>query len=118
MSANNYFLTRKKAHDLNEVTVAAAYTVKIGRASDGFKFDCVVNVTEPAANMTVTVPDSGYEGQLLLINLTSNDDSKTVTIADTTGGLESTMATAGQYQLSMWVNSTSGWVVLKESVTS
>ena len=108
----------KKAFDLRTKTVTGTYTVKVGSVSDNFIFDRVINITNPAANFTLTVPDGRYAGQQLSINLTANTGSKTVTIADTTGGLESTMATTGMYQLSEWTNSTTGWVVLKESVTS
>ena len=118
MSASNWFLTRKKAHDINEVTVTGTYTVRVGRTTDGHKFDTVVNVTDPSANFTLTVPDGVYEGQELLVNLTSNSSSVTVTLSGTTGSFDGTLDAAGQYILGKWINSTVGWASIKESVAS
>jgi len=118
MSANNWFLTRKKAHDINEVTVTGTSTVRVGRTTDGHKFDTVVNITDPSANFTLTVPDGVYECQILLVNLTSNTSSVTVTLSGTTGSFDGTLDTAGDYILGMWINSTVGWLSLSEEVAS
>jgi polygalacturonase len=117
MSAFNWFETEKRAFDLRTKTVDDDYTVKIGSVSNNFVFDRVIVVSDPAANCTITVPDGIYVGQQLIITLESNDNSKTVTI-DGNAAQDSTMATAGMYQISLWTGATTGWVVLKESVTS
>jgi hypothetical protein len=119
MSAGNFLNTEKRAYDQYTKIVAAAYTVKTGRVTDNFVFDRVVDVVDPAANFTITLPDGSYPGQNLIIRLSSNSDSKTVTVAAATGsGGDSTMATAGMYMLLAWIDSTTGWVAVKESVTS
>lgn len=117
MSANNWFLTQKKAVDINQVTVAADYTAKLGSVSDGFRFNPVIIVSEPAANLTVTVGNGVFVGQQLIITLESNSGAKTLTI-DGNAAQDSTMASAGMYQISVWTGATTGWVVVKESVTS
>jgi len=117
MSAFNWFNTEHRAFDLRTKVVNAAYTVRVGTVANNFVVDRVINIVDPAADFTLTVPNGLYPGQQLMINLVSNGNSKTVTI-DGNAAQDSTMATAGQYQISEWTNSTTGWVVLKESVTS
>jgi len=119
MSSANYFETRRKAYNLRTKAVTTTYTTRAGGTSDNFIEDRVITVTNPSDDFTITVSDGTYEGQRLLITLLANTSSKTVTVAATTGSAgDSTMATAGMYMSLEWVNSTTGWVVLSESVTS
>ena len=111
MSANNYFVTRKKAYDLHEVSVTQAnYTVRTGRVADGLQEDRVVNITTTSGgdDITITVPDGAYEGQRLLINLVTCGDDETVTVSTTTGD-DATLGDTGDFVSYEWVNATSGW---------
>jgi len=119
MSSANHFETRRKAYDLRTKAVTTTYSTREGGTTDNFIEDRVITVTDPDDNFTITVSDGTYEGQRLLITLLANTNSKTVTVTATTGSAgDSTMATAGMYMSLEWVNSTSGWIVLSESVTS
>lgn len=119
MAQANFQFERKQNYDLRKKTVTADYTIKTGRATDSFVFDNPVDVVDPAANVALTLPDGAYPGQTLLIRLSSNSESKTITVTASTGsGGDSTMATAGMYMYLLWVDSTTGWVSVKESVTS
>ncbi len=119
MSAGNFFNTEKRASEQYTKTVNATYTVKTGRVTDNFVFDRVLNIVNPAANFTITLPDGSFQGQRLQINQGSNTGSKTTTVAAATGsGGDSTLDTAGQYMILEWVNSTTGWVAVSESVAS
>ena len=117
MSIENFLFTEARGYVAGTKTIDAAYTVRVGTAANSFHVDRVVVVEDPAADMTLTVPDGLFVGQQLLITLESNDDSKTLTI-DGNAAQDSTMETAGMYQISEWVGATTGWVVLKESVTA
>lgn len=120
MSAGNLFETRRKAFKLRTVDVTADYTVKLGGTSDNYVYDRVLNVDSSAeANIAITLGNGVYEGQRLLINFTVEGSAETITVtAETGSGGDSTMDTAGQYMSLEWVNSTTGWVVLAESVAS
>ena len=125
MSGGNWFLTRKKAVDLRTIamTTSAAlttYTVKVGTSSNDFIVDRVINITTGAGgDITITVPDGTFEGQRLLINFVVDGGTSTVTVVASTGAAgDSTMVDAGMYMSLEWVNSTLGWVVLSESVTT
>ncbi len=125
MSGGNWFLTRKKAFDLRTIamTTSAAlttYMVKVGTSSNDFIVDRVINVTTGAGgDITITIPDGTFEGQRLLINFVVDGGTSTVTVVGSTGtGGDSTMVDEGMYMSLEWVNSTLGWVVLSENVTT
>jgi len=116
MSIENFLFTEGRGYEAGTKTIDAAYTVRVGTGANSFHIDRVVIVDDPAANLTVTVPDGLYVGQELLIVFESNSDSKILTI-DGNAAQDSTMNDAGMYQISLWTGETTGWVVLKESVT-
>ena len=124
MSKGNWFETRRGAFDLREKAITAAYTTRAGGTGDTFIEDRVITITDPAASFTVQVSDGTYEGQELLITLLSNASTVTITLAEKTGSsatntdLAGTIATAGMYWDLLWVNATTGWVSIKESVTT
>ena len=113
MSAGNYFLTRKKAFDLREVTInAATYTAKVGAPSDNFIEDRVIHVN--VVPCTITIPDGTYEGQRILVNCVDTDIAGTQAIEPDTPAAASDLAftVLGNYGTFEWVNSTAGWVTL------
>lgn len=125
MSSTNLFETRRKAFVLRTFAISTSstvttYTAKVGTVANNFVVDRVIDVTTTANNdITITVPDGQFEGQRLLINFTAEGSAETVTVAASTGtGGDSTMTSAGQYMSLEWVNSTTGWVALSESVAT
>jgi len=124
MSKGNWFETRRGAYDLREKAVTATYTTRAGGSGDNFIEDRVITITDPAASFTLSVSDGTYEGQELLVALLSNTSTVTVTLAADTSSsatntdLAGTVTTAGQYWMLMWVNATTGWVSIKESVAT
>lgn len=125
MSAGNLFETRRKGfvQRTKEITTSATvttYTVRLGGASDNFICDRVINVTTTDGNdLAIALGSGTYEGQRLLINFVTEGNAETITVTAATGsGGDSTMATAGMYMSLEWMNSTVGWVVLAESVTT
>jgi hypothetical protein len=95
---------------LHERTFTATGTVKTGRAdsNDNGLIDNPVLITDPAANVTLTVPDGKQVGQVLFILFTSDASSKTVTITTTTGD-DGSLTAAGDYAAFHWMGATSGW---------
>ena len=69
--------------EINKRTVTGTYTVRTGRDSDFFVVDNPVDVADPAADFTLTVPSGVRMGQQLLVVMSSNDDSKTCSISVT-----------------------------------
>jgi len=119
MSSGNFQFERKRSYELRQRDITGTYTVKTGTATYNGIIDNPIQIADPAASFTLTVPDGAYPGQTLFIGLTSNASSVTVTVTASTGsGGDSTMATAGMYMYLVWVDSTTGWVSVKESVTS
>jgi len=116
MSAFNWFTTRKKAFDLRTVAVSAAYTARLGSVANNFIIDRVINVSDPAANIAITIPNGTYEGQQLLVNLLSDTNSKTTTVTTTTGS-DYALTTAGDYASIEWTNATTGWIASHELTT-
>jgi len=64
-------------------TVTGTYTARTGRPTDSFVLDHPIDIADPAADFTLTIPDGVAMGQELLIVMSSNDDSKTATISFT-----------------------------------
>lgn len=83
MSLTNYFYNLIKALEQNKVTVTGTYTVRVGTVANGFAVDRVIDVDDPAADFTLTVPDGEQIGQELLIVMSSNGSSKTCTVSVT-----------------------------------
>ena len=125
MSAFNWFNTRKRAFEQRTIAITTSatvttYTAKVGSTANNLITDRVINVTTAAGcDITITLPDGVYEGQRLLVNFITDGGTSTVTVVATTGaGGDSTMVDAGMYMTLEWVNSTTGWIVLAESVTT
>lgn len=125
MSAGNWFETRRKAHDLRtkELTTSSTlttYTVRTGGSTYEFIEDRVIEVTTTDGNdITITVPDGSYPGQRLLIVFIAEGNAETVTVAASTGsGGDSTMTSVGEYMSLEWIDGTTGWVAISESVAS
>ena len=114
MSAGNLQFTTNRAYDLNEKTFTATGTLRTGRSADHFIFDNPVKVTDPAADVTLTVPDGVELGQRLHVNFTSDASSKTVTV-DTTTGDNGSLTAAGDFVSMEWCGATSGWQKLSHS---
>jgi hypothetical protein len=83
MSVSNYFYNKLRALATAKKVVDGTYTVKVGSVSNGFQVDRVIDIDDPAANFTLTVPDGVEMGQKLLIVMSSNASSKTATISVT-----------------------------------
>lgn len=83
MTATNHQLTKLKALDINRKVVTGTYTIRTGRPTDGFQIDNPVDIDDPAADFTLTLP-SGYKmGQTVLVVMSSNASSKTATLSIT-----------------------------------
>ena len=106
--ANQGYMTRQGLN-YEQRTVTATCTLRTGRATDIFMADSVVIVEDPAADVTLTVPDGVQVGQTMIIVFESNDDSKTLTVTTTTG-TDYSSTTAGQYTYIIWSGATSGWL--------
>lgn len=117
MSSGNYFVTKKSAYDQYETVITGDHTVQVGGDDYNFKTDRVVNIADPAAALTVTVPNGTYEGQQILITYTSGT-TYTVTVTITTG-TNFSLTTAGDFCSLEWVNSVTavGWVALASQET-
>lgn len=114
MSSGNFFETERKAYDLRTKAITANYTARVGGASDNFIVDRVINVTNSnaTANITVTVPDAKHAGQRLLIVYTLASGTGDL-IVSSRGTITNQTATGG-YALMEWINSSVGWVPVKE----
>lgn len=124
MSSGNLFETRRKAFDLRTKDINATYTTRAGGSGDNFIEDRVITITDPAASFTLSVADGTYDGQELLIFLSSNASAVTVTLQEEPGSpaentaLAGTVEDAGMYWMLMWANAITGWVSIKENVTT
>jgi len=116
MSAGNFEIERKRNYELKRRVIDATATVRTGRAVDHNMIDPVIDIVDPAAGVTLTVPDGTYVGQKLLITFSSDANGQTVTVTTTTGG-DYSLTAVGDYASLEWVNSTSGWIYLSEVST-
>lgn len=117
MSANNWYETRKRAAELRTVAKSAAYTAKCdATAFMAGNVDRVINVSDPAANIAITIPNGAYESQQILVNLLSDTNSKTTTVTTTTG-TNYALTAAGDYASLEWTNATTGWIASHELTT-
>jgi hypothetical protein len=117
MSFANFQHARSLDYTLHEKSVTAAYTVKTGTPTYDGLIDNPINIADPAADFTLTVPDGQYLGQELVVVLTSNASSATVTITTTTGD-DNTLDTAGDFAVYQWMGSVSGWQRVHGEVAS
>lgn len=124
MTSGNLFETRREAYDLRTKDINATYTTREGGSHDNFIEDRVITITDPAANFTLSVANGTYDGQELLIILLSNASAVTVTLQEESGStaentvLAGTIEDAGMYWILMWSNAITGWVSIKEDVTT
>lgn len=108
--------TRKADYKLHELTVTATATVKTGTPTYDGLFDNPVVVDDPAADVTLTIPDGDYVGQTLMVAFNGNTSSKTLTVTCTTG-TDYTTTTSGQYTLMVWTGSVAGWAKVSGTMT-
>ncbi|KKN10845.1 hypothetical protein LCGC14_1032500 [marine sediment metagenome] len=120
MSKGNWFETRRGAYDLRTVAVTANYTVRTGGSTYNFIEDRVLKVTTTSGtNIAITLSDGTYSGQRILIIFDTEGNNETVTVTPDTA------VTTANYSLSQendycsleWIDSTIGWVFLKELTT-
>lgn len=116
MSAGNLFYTREKAFGAKTKAVTSTHTVNVGGVAYNFYEQRVITVTDPTASFTLSVPNGAYEGQELLITFISDASGVTITVTTTTGA-DYSLTAAGDYVRLEWMNSTVGWVALKEVTT-
>jgi hypothetical protein len=123
MSAFNWFETKRKAHDLRTVNLTTAsgditYTARTGRVADNFVHDRFIRVTTTATfDMTITVPDGTYYGQVLEVLFEVEGSNETVDVSTTTGDDATQMTGAGGYSVLVWHGSTIGWAEVANSAT-
>lgn len=124
MSANNWFLTEKKAHvetGTKQFTTASGkitYTAKTGRVADGFKFDRFIRVTTASTySLTITVPDGVFYGQKLDVLFEVEGGTETVDVSTTTGDDGTQLTAAGGYNRFEWHGPTIGWCLVSSSAT-
>lgn len=120
MTATNHQLTGLKALDQDRKVVATTYTIRTGRVTDGLQIDNPIDVTDPAANFTLTLP-SGYKmGQQQLVVMSSNSDSKTcslsVTNHETSDPEVFTLDAADEYWLGVWTGTE--WATISTTATT
>lgn len=76
MSTGNFQITRIKALKQDRKVVASTYTANTGRVEDGFQVDNPIDILNPTANFTLTIPSGAAIGQKLLIVMSVNANSK------------------------------------------
>lgn len=117
MAPFNWFSTRKKAFDLREKSVTAAYTVKTdGVANDGV-IDRVITIPSAATAFDITVPDGVFRGQRFLAVVTKTS-TMTATVTVATGTNDYKLKYARDYVSLEWIGSgDKGWIYLNKSAT-
>jgi hypothetical protein len=105
----SFQFANKEDFILHRKVVTGTYTVKTGTAAYNGLFDNPVDIVNPGASFTLTIPDGAYIGQMLLVTFNGNGSSATVTVTTTTGTDYST-ATTGQFTLIVWTGAVSGWL--------
>jgi len=119
MSAGNQFEKRRKAFLERTIAITwptLTYTVRVGRASDDFMCDRVVNATivDAYGSMAIVVPDGLYLGQRLLINYVAEDavclDWVSVEPAKAAHTASYTLGEIGDYCTLEWAGSDIGWI--------
>ena len=116
MSGANFQHLRRQDYELHAQTVSSTYTVRTGTPAYNGLFDNPVIVSDPAAAITLTIPDGDYVGQELMIVFESNGSSQTLTVTTTTG-TDYSSSTAGQWTLIRWTGATSGWLKVAGTFT-
>jgi len=80
MATANHQFEKIQALKLNKKVVTSTYTVRTGRSVDGHIIDNPVDIADPTAAFTLTVPDGEVMGQELLIVMSSNSSSVECTV--------------------------------------
>jgi len=105
MSAGNQYEWLRML-DKGKKTVIATCTLKVGTDDNLFMVDNPVIVADPAADVTITVPDGVKAGQQVFIANKTNSGAKTLTLSVSkhyTSSPETfTISTEGQCLLLMW----------------
>jgi len=123
MSANNWFVTEKRAHAQRTKQFTTSdgvitYTAKTGRNADSLNLDRVIRVTTGSTySLTITVPDGVYYGQRLLVLFEVEGGTETVDVSTTTGDDATQMTAAGGYWNGEWHGATIGWATISGSAT-
>jgi hypothetical protein len=104
------------ALDNNKRTVTKTCTIRVGSADDDFAIDHPVDVVNPAANTTITIPNGAQIGQELLVTFNGNSASKTLALTTTTG-TDFSSSTSGQFTKMVWTGSVGGWKKLAGDMT-
>ncbi len=112
MSSGNLFTTRQSAFGLRTKVVNSTYTVRVGGDDDNFQVDRVINIVDPAADFTITVPAGIYPGQQLLITLTAHASASITITIDLAKGTDVALGDVGDYTSLEWINSVAGWIPL------
>ena len=120
MSRANFQDERKSDYELHAKTVTGTYTVRTGTPTYDGLIDNPVDVDDPAANFTLTVPDGAYIGQELVIVMSSDANSKTCSISvthhETSDPEVFTMDAADEYIKLLWTGTE--WVTISGTVTT
>jgi len=119
MSQGNAQFTWNNDLALHKKVINTDYTIRTGRpdSNDNGLMDNPVVVTDPADDITITLPDGKDIGQTLLVVMSSNTSSKNATITVThhsgaDGGTEPLDA-ADEYMYFMWTGTE--WVTISYS---
>lgn len=112
MSSGNLFTTRQSAFELRTKVIDSTYTVRVGGDNDNFQVDRVINIVDPAADFTITVPAGVYAGQQLLITLTAHATATVTVTIDLATGTDVALGDEGDYTSLEWIDSVIGWVPL------
>jgi hypothetical protein len=119
-SPAQFQVDRARGYKEYKKTVTGTYTARTGRPSDDWVFDNPIDIDDPSANFTLTIPSGYYMGQTLLVVMSSNDDSKTCTISvtnhETSDPEEFTANAVDEYLLIMWTGTE--WVTIANTVTT
>lgn len=115
-SPANFFYQQLSALDNNKRTVTKTCTIRVGSADDDFAIDQPIILVNPAADVTLTVPDGVQIGQELLVMFNGNSHSKTLTVTCTTGTDYST-STTGQWTKMVWTGAVAGWAKVAGNMT-
>ncbi|MFA5158160.1 MAG: hypothetical protein WC451_03190 [Patescibacteria group bacterium] len=110
MSSNTLPNERMKASNLFTAKPSGAYTAQVGAQN---YMDLVVEYIDPAANATCTIPDGKFQGQEIIVSLSSNDNSKTITVGY--NATSAALTAAGDVVLLKWCGA--DWQLLVDITT-
>lgn len=120
MSVGNNQYTHLQALKSDKKTVASTYTIRTGRVTDGFAIDNPVDIADPAASFTLTLPDGYTMGQEVFVVMSSNSESKTCTLSiahhETEDSEELTFDAADEYAFLRWTGTE--WITVSMTATA